>query len=276
MKKYYCRLSLYVLALLVLTISMGPRQATSQAEEQPAQATPETHQSPSTEPAGMSRMFEGTVAEVIDAGRHIYVSVKTGEKLVWIAVTAFDGKPGDKVLVPPGVPVADLHSKRLNRTFKMIYFVGGIRKLDDNKASQEKSKLQQSHPPVTAPAENQMIHPSIEDINAGHAVDIGKVEKAKGGKTVFEIISEIKNLAGKNILLRAKVTRFTPNIMGKNWIHVRDGSGVQGQNDLVVTTMDKASIGDVILIRGIVSVDKDFGFGFKYPVIIENAKITVE
>ena len=101
----------------------------------------------------------------------------------------------------------------------MIYFVGGIRKLDDNKASQEKSKLQQSHPPITAPAENQMIHPSIEDINAGHAVDIGKVEKAKGGKTVFEIISEIKNLAGKNILLRAKVTRFTPNIMGKNWIH---------------------------------------------------------
>ncbi len=275
MKKCYCRLSWYVLIVLVLTIFIGLRQATVLAEEQPAKATPGKHQSPSTEPKGISKMFEGTVVEVVDAGRHIYVRVKTGEELVWIAVPAFDGKPGEKVLVPPGVPVADLHSKNLNRTFKMIYFVGSIRRLDNNAASQENSKLPHGHPPINAPA-NRMIHPSIKDFTTGPAVDIGKVKKAKGGRTVFEIISERKKLAGKNILVRAKVTRFTPNIMGRNWIHVSDGSGNQGQNDLVVTTGDKARVGDVILIHGIVSLDRDFGFGFKYPVIIENAKITVE
>ena len=223
MKKYYYRLPWYVLTLLVLTNSIGLL-----AQELPAKATPEGPSS--TKPKGMSKKFEGTVEEVIHAGRHIYVRVKTEEELVWIAVADFDGKPGDKVIVPPGVPVADLHSKELNRIFKMIYFVGGIRKLDNNAASPEKSKLLQSHP-TTPPAENLMIHPSIDGLTTGPAVDIGKVEKAKGGKTVFEIISERKNLAGQYILVRAKVTRFTPNIMGKNWIRVRDGSGNQEQTN---------------------------------------------
>ena len=268
MKKYYYRLPWYVLTLLVLITSMDLL-----AQEQPAWATPERPSS--TKPKGMSKMFEGTVEEVIHAGRHIYVRVQTGEELVWIAVADFDGKPGDKVIVPQGVPVADLHSKELKRTFKMIFFVGGIRRLENNAESSEKLKLPQGHL-TTAPAENRMMHPSIEDFSTGPAVDIGKVEKAEGGKTVFDIISERKNLAGQYILVRAKVTRFTPDIMGKNWIRVRDGSGDQGQNELVVTTDDTTRIGDVILIRGIVSVDRNFGFGKIYQVIVENAQITVE
>jgi hypothetical protein len=130
MKKSYYRLSWYMLILLVLTISIGFWQATGQAEEQPAGETSERHQTPSTKPESMSEMFKGTVMEVIDAGRHIYVHIATGEQRVWVAVSAFDGKPGDNVLVPPGVPVADFQSKKLNRKFKMIYFVGGIRRTD--------------------------------------------------------------------------------------------------------------------------------------------------
>jgi len=80
----------------------------------------------------MSEMFKGTVVEVIDAGRHIYVHIDTGEQRVWVAVPAFDGKPGDKVLVPPGIPVADFQSKNLNRKFEMIYFVGGLSRVDES------------------------------------------------------------------------------------------------------------------------------------------------
>ena len=133
MKKSYCRLSRYVLILLVLTISMVFWQATGRAEEQPAGKTSGSNQTPSIKPEGMSEMFRGTVVEVIDAGRHIYVHIDTGEKRVWVAVPAFDGKPGDKVLVPPGIPVANFKSKNLNRIFKMIYFVGGIRRVDESK-----------------------------------------------------------------------------------------------------------------------------------------------
>jgi hypothetical protein len=82
----------------------------------------------------MSEMFKGTVVEVVDAGRHIYVHINTGEQQVWVAVPAFDGKIGDKVLVPPAVPVANFKSRNLNRTFKVMYFVGGLRRLDKGKS----------------------------------------------------------------------------------------------------------------------------------------------
>jgi hypothetical protein len=133
MKKKYCRLSWYImLFLLVLMISIGFWQATGQAEEEPAGKTSRIDQPPSMRSEGMSGMFKGTVKEVIDAGRQIYVHIDTGEQRVWVAVPTFDGKPGDKVLVPPGVPVADFQSKKLNRMFKTIYFVGGIRRIDEN------------------------------------------------------------------------------------------------------------------------------------------------
>lgn len=132
MKKNYCRLSRYMLILLVLTISMGCRQTSGRAEEQPAGKTSGSNQTPSANPEGMSEMFKGTVVEVIDAGRHIYVHIDTGEKRVWVAVPAFDGKPGDKVLVPPAVHIANFKSRNLNRTFKMMYFVGGLRRVDES------------------------------------------------------------------------------------------------------------------------------------------------
>jgi hypothetical protein len=130
MEKSYYRLSWYMVILLVLAISIGFWQAIGQAEEKSSGETSGRHQTPSVKQEGMSEMFKGTVVEVINASRHIYVQIDTGEQRVWVAVPAFDGKPGDKVLVPPGVPVADFQSKRLNRKFKMIYFVGSIRLVD--------------------------------------------------------------------------------------------------------------------------------------------------
>jgi len=134
MRKSDSGLSGYVWILLVLSIFIGFRQATAQPEEAPAEETSGRKPSPSIKPEGMSGMFQGTVMEVIDAGRQMYVHIDTGKQRVWVAVPTFDGKPGDKVLVPPGVPVADFRSKKLNRKFKMIYFVGGIRRMDKSKS----------------------------------------------------------------------------------------------------------------------------------------------
>jgi hypothetical protein len=132
-KKSFYPLSWYLLILLVLMICLGFRQTAGRADEPPAEQRSGNHQTPSKKPQGMSEVFKGTVLEVIDAGRHIYVRIDTGKQRVWVAVPSFNGKPGDKVLVPPGVPVADFQSKKLNRRFKMIYFVGGIRRADKKK-----------------------------------------------------------------------------------------------------------------------------------------------
>jgi hypothetical protein len=129
-KKGFECLSWYILTLLVLTIAGGFWRATGQAEDPPATEASGGDQTPSIKPEGMAESFKGTVLEVIDAGRHVYVHIDTGKQPLWVAVPAFDGKPGDKVLVPPCVPIADFESKKLNRVFKMICFVVAIRRAD--------------------------------------------------------------------------------------------------------------------------------------------------
>ena len=104
-----------------------------------------------------------------------------------------------------------------------------------------------------------------------------KVPKAEGSnaKTVAELWAQRASLKGKEIAVKAKVVKVTNSVMGKNWLHVRDGSGSKAakDNDLTVTTDVVAKVGDVVTVTGTVSVDKDFGAGYAYPVIIENAKL---
>jgi len=100
------------------------------------------------------------------------------------------------------------------------------------------------------------------------------VAKAAGGYTVAEVYAKAAELGGKEILLNARVVKFSPNIMGTNWLHVQDGSGDEETSDLTVTTDGHAQVGDLVLVMGKLSVDKDFGAGYKYHVIIEGAKVT--
>ena len=133
MKKNNDRLSWCLSILLASAMAATFWQTPGRTEEHPAGETSGEHQSPATKPEGMSERFRGTVVEMIDAGRHIYVRIDTGKQRVWVAVPSFDGKPGDEVVVPPGVPVADFKSKKLNRTFKIIYFVGAVRRVDESR-----------------------------------------------------------------------------------------------------------------------------------------------
>jgi hypothetical protein len=82
-------------------------------------------------------------------------------------------------------------------------------------------------------------------------------------------------LKGKAVLVRGKVVKYNPGIMGKNWIHLRDGTGspANGSNDVLVTTMSTAKVGDIVTIKGTVRTDKDFGSGYAYKVLIEEATL---
>ena len=111
----------------------------------------------------------------------------------------------------------------------------------------------------------------------GTEVDLSGIARAEGGKTIAEVFAEKDALAGAKITIRGKVVKTNAMIMDRNWLHVRDGSGAEGANDLTVTTTGELpNVGDTVLITGPVSVDKDFGMGYRYPVIIEDAEVTVE
>ncbi len=208
--------------------------------------------------------FTGTVVETINSGGYTYVHVDTGSKKIWAATPVFKVKVGKAVVVPSGLPMHNFHSKTLKREFELVYFVGAIMSAGERGSLSQQPGMPEGHLPIGLST-------------SGSHVEIGRVEKAQGGKTVAEIITGKEALVGKEILVRGRVVKFSPKIMGKNWLHVQDGSGSEGTNDLTVTT-DNAmvKVGDIVLITGVVSVDRDFGFGYKYSVIIEGAKLTVE
>jgi len=219
-----------------------------------------------TEPAAPAVQTEagisGKVAETMDASGYTYVQVDTGKDKIWVAGPQTAVKVGDEVYIPGGSPMPNFESKTLNRTFDQIIFapsimVGG--------ADQAMSTPVSSEPkPQAAPA------------TPAAPVDFSGITKPQGGKTVAEIFAGRQELNGKNVLLRGKVVKFMSGIMGKNWLHVKDGTGTPGTDDLVVTTQSEAKVGDTVLVKGTVAADKDFGSGYRYDVIAEDAEITVE
>ena len=104
-----------------------------------------------------------------------------------------------------------------------------------------------------------------------------KVEKAKGADAynVSETYEKAGNLDKKTVSVHGKVVKVSKGIMGKNWVHLQDGSGDSGKgtNNLVVTTQDDPKVGDVVTAKGTLYKDKDFGAGYLYKVIVEEATV---
>ena len=133
-------------------------------------------------------------------------------------------------------------------------------------------------PAAQAPAASEAAQPHpVATTSAVADVDLTGIEKAEGGKTVAEVFAEKDQLGDTNVVVRGKVVKANAGVMGKNWLHVRDGSGAEGTNDLTVTTASVLpEIGSTVVVSGPLTLDKDFGMGYQYDVIIEDAEVTVE
>ena len=125
--------------------------------------------------------------------------------------------------------------------------------------------------PAAMPANHPQARPTGE-------VDLTGIVKAEGGKTVAEVFTEKDALAGQKVAVRGKVVKTNAGIMGKDWVHVRDGSGADGTNDLTVTTTMNPlpKVGDTVLVTGTAVTNKDFGMGYQYPVMLESAEVKIE
>ncbi len=217
------------------------------------------------EDSGRVPGFSGKVIEAVETGRYVCVLVDTGTGKKWAASPAFPVKAGDEVKVPPdGMWMQGFHSKTLNRTFETIYFCSGIEVPGRAAAAASSSHFSCAHGRNTSGTSGEA------------AMACSGLEKPEGGKTVGEVHAGRKDLEGKGVLVRGKVVKFHPGIMGKNWLHLQDGTGKPGSDDLTVTTTSSARVGDTVLVEGKVSLNRDFGFGYRYDVLIEEASVTVE
>ena len=247
----------YLIVLMaILTLTVGCSEEAPKAVEQPVPEKTKTAQSAA---GGVT----GTALETMKADRYTYVQVDTGSEKIWAATPEFLGKVGDTVVVPKGLAMQNFHSKTLERDFEVVYFVGAITVAGDDQGPSQMSRSSFMHPPKSGKSSKSQT-------------EVSGVKRAKDGKKVAEIIVGRKDLAGEQVTVRGKVVKFLPQIMGKNWLHLQDGSGSEGTNDLTVTTTTTVKVGDVVLVSGVVSVDRDFGYGYSYDVIIEDAEVTVE
>ena len=204
-------------------------------------------------------VVKGEVIEVKDVDSYTYLRLKTKDGETWAAVNKSPVKKGAEVTIENVMVMKNFESKSLKKTFQTIVFgtLGGAGG---------------SVPGVG------------NDMTAAHsglakATDAGDIHvpKASGAnaRTVAEIMTKGPELKDKPVLVRGKVVKYNPQIMGKNWIHLRDGTGsaATNSNDVLVTTMSQAKAGDIVTVKGVVRTDKDFGSGYSYKVLIEEATL---
>lgn len=252
-------ITIICIAMFSLTLFVGC------SEEKPATTTEAAKPSAQTAPAATASApgKTGKVLETMDAAGYTYIQVDTGSETFWAAAPQFAAKVGDDVVVPEGMPMPDYHSKTLDRTFDVVYFVPSVLV---GGASNMTGDMPADHPPMTG---GKTVVETTD-------IDLSGITVAEGGQTVADVFATKADLAGKPVKVRGKVVKFSPEIMGKNWIHLQDGTGVSGANDLTVTTSATAQTGDTVTISGILVTDKDFGYGYAYDVIVEDAEVVVE
>ncbi len=197
----------------------------------------------------------GIVAETLEAGGYTYIKVRANGQETWAAVLKAKVQEGQSVTISVDMALDAFESPTLGRRFDHILF-GKI--VQEDRAG---SGPPAPHHPAAAPA----------DLGAIRVARAGGAE----GHTVAEVHAQRAELTGKNVAVRGRVVKFLPGIMEKNWLHLRDGTGsADGKdNDLTVTTIDVARVGDEVLVKGKVQKDKDLGAGYQYAVIVEGATV---
>jgi len=208
---------------------------------------------------GMS--IKGEVLEVRDVDTFTYLRLKTSEGEKWAAISKAPVKKGAEVTIENVVMMKDFESKSLKKTFDTIAF-GRLAGTDTGTGA------------APATTDLSQFHGGISQ-----STDVGNVKVAKASgpdaRTVAEIVTKRTELKDKPVTVRGKVVKFTGGVMGKNWIHLRDGSGssAENTNDIVVTTKDETQIGEVVVAKGVVRTDINLGSGYAFAVLIDEAKL---
>ncbi len=226
----------------------------------------ETTDNSGTEPAGTApTAATAEVLETMDSGGYTYVRLQTADGEIWAAGPVTPVTVGDTIVLSGDMVMTDFHSQSLDRTFDTILFLSDLSKPGEPGAGN-----------VVTPTDDAAGDMATRSVRTLPVVEAGSVPKAEGGYTVAELYAGKTELAGTEVVIIGRVVRYNENIMGKNWLHIKDGSGQAGTDDLTITTATAVQLGDLVLVRGRVTLDKDFGAGYFYDLIIEDAAVTVQ
>jgi hypothetical protein len=236
-----------ILILLVLTSLSCREKKQQQAQQQNVDAR---------QGVATADLHTAVVQEVIQATSYTYLKVKEADSDYWIAVTKRQIEPGTTISFAEGLEMNNFQSKDLKRTFAKIYFVNRIIGGESITTQRTMSMPHQTRP-----------EPEKKDIS---------IEPAEGGVTIGELFTNRDSYTGKTVLIKGQVTKVNRAIMDRNWVHLQDGTSDSGSFDLTVTTADDVKVGDVVMFEGKIALNKDFGAGYYYEVIMEEARLQAQ
>lgn len=207
------------------------------------------------------------VVEVIQGNTYTYIRAKesVGEK--WMAVSKQEIQTGEVYYYDEGLPMPDFHSKEIDRTFDEIYFVSSISKTPIVKGGGAMGSM--GNMGAMGGAAKEPTHSGKVSTEKSAVV----LEKQAGEITVEQVFTNRNDYSGKEVEIRGMVVKVNKEVMGKNWIHIQDGTNSEGNFDLTVTSADLAEVNDEITVKGKIILNKDFGYGYSYEVIMEDAVI---
>jgi hypothetical protein len=228
--------SKYILPLLILFIFA----ACSKKQEQPQQQT------------ANSSVHKVTVEEVQQVNSYTYLKVKENDKEYWMAATSMEAKQGDIFFYETAMEMKNFESKELKKQFDSIYFVDNLSKIPPANAGSN----------VTA----QPQRPALEKQNVAVTQEAGSV-------TIAQLYSNPNQYEGKLVKVKGKVTKINTGILKRNWIHIQDGTSSGNDFDLTITSNETVNVGDVVVFEGKLALNKDFGYGYSYKLILEDAAV---
>lgn len=202
---------------------------------------------------------EVTILESIDVGTYTYIRVNENGKKYWAAISAREVQKGKPYYFKDGMMMNNFTSKQLERTFDTIIFIQEF---------SDKSFL----PDQTTTADERNASPgktvTRRDPNLA-------ISTPKNGISLEELFKNRAQYKGQSVIVKGVVVKMNKMIMDKNWIHIQDGSIYQDEYDLTLTMTDEINfaVGDTVTFQGIVNLEKDFGAGYYYDIILEDAKI---
>ena len=225
-------------------------------------------------PGGSAEMpIFGQILETMNSGGYTYMLLNTNGREVWTAVREMKVTVGQSIALLPGVVMEKFSSKTLGRTFDKIIFSDGPMSQRGDGSGGGHGGGAHGRSTVSDPKETAGSKGNVPKVDREV-----KVDKAEGANayTIVELFEKMDELNEKKVTFKGKVVKVSPEIMGKNWLHIQDGTGYAQNktNDIVVTTKDLPATDDIVIVNGILYSKKDFGSGYKYDVIIENASIT--
>ena len=211
------------------------------------------------DPHAESGLKKVIVQEVLQVSSYTYLNVLEGEEKIWLAVPTMEANIGEVYYYKGGVAMPNFQSTELKRSFDSVLFLGSI-------TSAEAIDVDSGMVDPNAPKEETISgkQPTLNPLELN-------IEAVEGGIRIATLFENAQEYAGKNVKIVGEVTKFTANIMGKNWIHFQDGTAFDDAYDLMVTSQEIVSVGDVVVFEGVIAVDKDFGAGYFYNVIMEDA-----